>query len=468
MPRLRRSPSVSSGERISRHRASYTSTFHGGAYERSAEEGRWRSSMRSTARSCSVRSIGAKPRLRPPADSRSPPPPPPPDPTDSLAVMTYNMDMRHTPPPPPPEDETVRIFLEHGCLRHATKLALDALASLDGGELIDGALQTRLLLENLSADQQIGEALLEANSFPDLDKQQVAAKCEALHLLPHALRLYSSAEDIGRVLSSPAIGDEACCQRVAELPPADGLRVVKALLRCATPQTLAKVLYMGRALADSLGHEQLVRAFEEVGHDVGLQCYLAARMDARPSDGALTLEYLRVAKRLGKADEVERITGDPTKTYDPRAVLDMLQEPMPNGSAWPFDARPVINICDRFDLPEEMTRKLHEHGKHGHLKLYIQKVNPTKAPQVVATLLGVGFDPQRLRDMLAPIGAKAFAGDPTFIPRLIRAFEERDLLATLQPWLQVQVETLEQGPNFDAAQAALQKLKPKGLWSLLG
>jgi len=33
---------------------------------------------------------------------------------------------------------------------------------------------------------------------------------------------------------------------------------------------------------------------------------------------------------------------------------------------------------------------------------------------------------------------------------------------------QVQVETLEQGPNFDAAQAALQKLKPKGLWSLLG
>mmetsp|Transcript_13439 Transcript_13439/g.39724 ORF Transcript_13439/g.39724 Transcript_13439/m.39724 type:complete len:300 (+) Transcript_13439:276-1175(+) len=34
-----------------------------------------------------------------------PPPPPPPDPTDSLAVMTYNMDMLHTPPPPPEEAE---------------------------------------------------------------------------------------------------------------------------------------------------------------------------------------------------------------------------------------------------------------------------------------------------------------------------------------------------------------------------
>eukprot|EP00966_Prymnesium_polylepis_P234997 5435423-Prymnesium_polylepis.1 len=60
----------------------------------------------------------------------------------------------------------------------------------------------------------------------------------------------------------------------------------------------------------------------------------------------------------------------------------MLAEPMADGTAWPFDPRPVINVCDRFELIGEMAQLLHAHGKQSHLRLYAQRLSPTKAPQV--------------------------------------------------------------------------------------
>ncbi len=50
------------------------------------------------------------------------------------------------------------------CVAQATALALQALGTFEADESIDRALQTRLLSDNLRADAQIGEALLEAGS----------------------------------------------------------------------------------------------------------------------------------------------------------------------------------------------------------------------------------------------------------------------------------------------------------------
>lgn len=91
---------------------------------------------------------------------------------------------------------------------------------------------------------------------------------------------------------------------------------------------------------------------------------------------------------------------------------------------------------------EEMTRELYAGGKLGHLKLFVQKVSPTKAPQIVGTLIDLGLDSQRICEIINPLGAAVFAQDATFVSRLIHECERRDQLAILQPWLQVSLNQL--------------------------
>ncbi|KAL3901077.1 MAG: hypothetical protein SGPRY_012342, partial [Prymnesium sp.] len=130
-------------------------------------------------------------------------------------------------------------------------------------------------------------------------------------------------------------------------------------------------------------------------------------------------------------------------------------------------------VCDRFGLVEEMSSLLHSHSKHGHLKLYVQKLSPHQAPTVAAALLDAGCDGGRICEILgrpSPPLPSPSSPPPTeetsVVARVIEAFESRDQLPALEPWLQRQ-EGLE-GAELEAVQEALQKLKPKGLWGLLG
>ena len=242
----------------------------------------------------------------------------------------------------------------------------------------------------------MGEALIEMGSFPDFDRAAVAAACEALRRLPLALRLFTAAADIARVISADEIDDEAAVARVRGMPAAEGLLAVRALLSANTHGSLAKVLAIGRALADALGHASLVQVFEDVGTDVGLLCYLSSRLGSHPRDPGLTLAYLTVALRAGRTDELERVTREPTAAYDPHAVLALLDQPAKDSKlgkdapSWLADPRPLINVCDRFDLPAELARRLHAHGKYAHLRLYVTKISPSRAPEVVAGMLDAG------------------------------------------------------------------------------
>ena len=70
----------------------------------------------------------------------------------------------------------------------------------------------------------------------------------------------------------------------------------------------------------------------------------------------------------------------------------------------------------------------------GHLALYVQKINAENAPQVAA-LLALGVDAAAVAKMAEPIGKEAIVKDMTLPLRLVVAFEERDQLAALKPWL---------------------------------
>lgn len=49
------------------------------------------------------------------------------------------------------------------------------------------------------------------------------------------------------------------------------------------------------------------------------------------------------------------------------------------------DARPLINVCDRFDMVPDLTLYLFQKNMFRYIEGYVQKVNPQKAPQVRGT-----------------------------------------------------------------------------------
>ena len=238
------------------------------------------------------------------------------------------------PAPPPSRLECADIFLSRGALQHATKLALDAAAASElPAESIspnDGFV-TRLLDANLRADRQIGGALLEAGAFAlgSFDASLVGGTCEAVGLHTQAMRLHSQPEAIARVLCHPSIGEDAASARVGQMGAADGLVVLTALLRANTPPAQQKALAIARAQWSVLSHTAVVSAYESAQAETGLLMYLSARMAKTTDDPDLTLTYLRVCRRAGRGDEVERITRDRAIAYEPRAVLELLQEPLP-------------------------------------------------------------------------------------------------------------------------------------------
>ena len=100
----------------------------------------------------------------------------------------------------------------------------------------------------------------------------------------------------------------------------------------------------------------------------------------------------------GRTDEIEGVTREREIPYEPRRVLDMLLEDGANA-----DPRPIINLCDRFDLIEEMATIFHRQRKFGHLSLYVRKVDPTRTPQVVAGLLDAGCEAPTVAELIAHI-----------------------------------------------------------------
>jgi clathrin heavy chain len=62
-------------------------------------------------------------------------------------------------------------------------------------------------------------------------------------------------------------------------------------------------------------------------------------------------KYIEAAARTGNLKEVERVTRE-SSFYPPEKVKAFLME------AKLPDARPLINVCDRFDMVEDLTQYL--------------------------------------------------------------------------------------------------------------
>jgi clathrin heavy chain len=86
-------------------------------------------------------------------------------------------------------------------------------------------------------------------------------------------------------------------------------------------------------------------------------------------------KYIECAARTQQYKEVERVTREST-FYPPEKTKAFLME------AKLPDARPLINVCDRHDMVEDLAQYLYQNNLLRYIEGYVQKVNPAKAPQV--------------------------------------------------------------------------------------
>ncbi|KAJ8438732.1 hypothetical protein Cgig2_013778 [Carnegiea gigantea] len=91
-------------------------------------------------------------------------------------------------------------------------------------------------------------------------------------------------------------------------------------------------------------------------------------------------KYIEAAARTGQLKEVERVTRE-SNFYDPEKTKNFLME------AKLPDARPLINVCDRFGFVPDLTHYLYTNNMLRYIEGYVQKVNPGNAPLVVGQLL---------------------------------------------------------------------------------
>ncbi|KOM39603.1 hypothetical protein LR48_Vigan03g298500 [Vigna angularis] len=97
-------------------------------------------------------------------------------------------------------------------------------------------------------------------------------------------------------------------------------------------------------------------------------------------DPDIHFKYIEAAAKTGQIKEVERVTRE-SSFYDAEKTKNFLME------AKLPDARPLINVCDRFGFVPDLTHYLYTSNMLRYIEGYVQKVNPGNAPLVVGQLL---------------------------------------------------------------------------------
>lgn len=314
------------------------------------------------------------------------------------------------------------IFMQFNRLKECTGFLLDVLAE-DKPE--EAMLQTRLLEMNLlGGAPQVVEAILSSDMLHQFDKKRVAVLCEKSGLLVRALQLFDSMDDIKRVLSrAPSINQDQLATFLGTLTPENAQECLRLLLQ--NRQNEALVVKVATQFAPQLGAENLIHMFEEADSINGLYYFLAAIVRTS-EDKEVHYKYIVAAAKLKQFSEVERMCKE-SNFYDPEEVknfliMEQLQDP-----------RPLIHVCDRHGFVAELTEYLHKQGMAKFIEVYVSKVSPSKAPEVVGKLLDLDADEDFIKELLFMVRHSC----P--VAQLVEAVETRNRLRLLQGWLEAKI-----------------------------
>ncbi|XP_009396866.2 clathrin heavy chain 1 isoform X1 [Musa acuminata AAA Group] len=293
------------------------------------------------------------------------------------------------------------LFLQRNMIREATAFLLDVLKP----NLPEHAfLQTKVLEINLVTYPNVADAILANGMFSHYDRPRIAQLCEKAGLYVRALQHYTELPDIKRVIvNTHAIEPQALVEFFGTLSREWALECMKDLLLVnlrGNLQIIVQVIFSysrmclefnfckfitsiffqtAKEYSDQLGVDACIKLFEQFKSYEGLYFFLGSYLSSS-EDPDIHFKYIEAAAKTGQLKEVERVTRE-SNFYDPEKTKNFLME------AKLPDARPLINVCDRFGFVPDLTHYLYTNNMLRYIEGYVQKVNPGNAPLVVGQLL---------------------------------------------------------------------------------
>lgn len=336
--------------------------------------------------------------------------------------------------------QIVDVFSEFRLVQQCTAFLLDALKNNRPSE---GHLQTKLLEMNLmGGTQQVADAILGNQVFSHYDRPYIAQLCEKAGLLQRALEHYTDLYDIKRaIIHTHLLNPEWLVQYFGNLSVEDSLECLKAMLTSNIRVNLSLVVKVAGKYHDQLGADKLISLFESFKSYEGLFYFLGAVVNLS-QDPEVHFKFIEAAVKTNQIKEVERICRE-SSCYEPEKVKNFLKEQKLT------DQLPLIIVCDRFDFVHDLVLHLYRNNLQKYIEIYVQKVNPSRLPQVIGGLLDVDCEPDVIKSLIMVVKGQFSTDD------LVAEVEQRNRLKLLLPWLESRIA---EGCQEPATHNALAKI----------
>jgi clathrin heavy chain len=323
-------------------------------------------------------------------------------------------------PPPMDPNAVADLFLQRNMIREATSFLLDVLKE-DNEE--QAGMQTKVLEINLVTFPNVADAILGQGKLTHYDRPRIAQLCEKAGLYMRALQHYTEVSDLKRCcVNTHSIDPQALIEWFGTLSAEWALECVKELLVSNPRQNLQIVVSVCKEYTEQLTAEAIVHLLEEQNSMEGLFFYLGALI-ATSEDPEMHFKYIEAASKTGQIKEVERVTRE-SNFYDPeKAKVFLMEAKLP-------DARPLINVCDRFNFVGDLTTYLYQNNMMRYIEGYVQKVNPSNAPFVVGALLDQECSEDFLQNLILSVRSLLPVGP------LVEEVGKRNRLKMLTPFLE--------------------------------
>ena len=336
------------------------------------------------------------------------------------------------------------LFLQRNMLQQSTSFLLDALKNNRPEE---AALQTKLLEINLRAAPQVAEAIMSNGMLTHYDRATVGSLCERAGLHQRALEHYTELKDLKRVIVfSSQMSPDFLLEWFGSLDTQWAIELLKEMLAKDIRSNLQICVQVATKYSEFMTPAALMNIFEEVKSMEGLYYYLGAIVNFS-QDENVHYKYIVACTKVGlmKNDfkELERITRE-SQYYPAQKVKDFLK-----AETKLADPRPLINVCDKHDMVEELTQYLHSKSMIKYIEVYVQKVNPFRTPQVVGALIDAGCAEDQIKSLVMSVRNQC----P--VEPLIAACQKRNRLRFLLPWLEARYDEGEQDAALHNALAMI-------------
>ncbi|KAI8057181.1 hypothetical protein BDF22DRAFT_669946 [Syncephalis plumigaleata] len=336
-------------------------------------------------------------------------------------------------------DRIVDVFMQQNLIQQATSFLLDALKN---NRPEQGPLQTRLLEINLLHAPQVADAILGNEMFTHYDRAVIAQLCEKAGLYQRALEHYTDLFDIKRtIVNTGSLNPEWLVNFFSRLSVEHSMECLRELLKANLRQNLNVCVQVATKYSEQLGPSNLIHLFEEFQTEEGLYYYLGSVVNFT-QDSEVHFKYIQAAVKTNQLREVERICRE-SNAYDAERIKNYLME------ANLEDQLPLIIVCDRYNYVRDLVMFLYKKNMFRFIEVYVQKVNPSRAPSVIGALLDVDCDENMIRSLLMSIQV------PIPVDELTHEVEQRNRLKLILPYLEVRIR---EGTQESSVYNALAKI----------